>query len=135
MIDAVGVVRAWGNAQTSVSGAGQPVALGFLERRLRSPGRGAYALVDAVFDDQSTVGLDAEGLTSHWRLTIRILSATDAETAERGARALADALRQISATRPTAAGAQLLMATGIIITNEPIDDEPAFTVQADLYLS
>jgi hypothetical protein len=132
MTDAVAAVRAWGNAQAALVGAGNPIALGFFDaRRLRSPGRGCYAFVEA---DQDGFSLDAEGLTQLWRLSIGVRSATDKEAAERGALALADSLRAISATQPLAAGVRLLMAVSVVVNDDSsTDDEPLFTVQADLY--
>lgn len=134
MIDAVAAVRGWGNANASLVGQGRPVSLGFFQDRLRSPGRGCYALVGATFDD---FGLDAEGTTSLWRLSVSVLSATDAEAAEAGAFAVADALRGVSALSPTVNGVRLLLACNVNVAPDPTigDDEPASTVLADLYLA
>lgn len=131
MTDAVAAVRAWGNAQTALVGAGKPVALGFFDRRLRSPGRGCFGLVEA---DLSGDGVDAEGLTQLWRLSVGVYSPTDKEAAEQGALALAAALRAVSTTQPVAAGMRLLMAVGVVVDDDSSsDDEPLFTVKADLY--
>lgn len=134
MMDAVATVRGWANANTSLTGPGKPVALGFFEKRLRSPGRGCYGLVAAALAGD---GIDAEGTTSLWRLHVTVLSATDAEAAERGALALVTALRGISAAPPTVGGVRMLMATKVTADREPVvsDDEPTYTVQCDLYLA
>lgn len=130
--DVSDAVIEWGNAETSLAGAGKPISLGFFDHRLRSPNTGCYAVVQTDLDDG---GLDAEGTTNRWRLSVGVYSVTDYDAAERGALALAGRLRALSATRPVMSSAQLLMAAAVVVNRDgsPTDDEPVFTVLADLY--
>lgn len=139
--DLLNSVRTWGNTLTDLVGPGKPLALGFHERRLRSPQRGVYAVVEAVEDADLTV--DAEGTIVAARFTFSVYSATDAKAARTAGIALINSLRSLNAAPPgsvTTAESELVMVAEV--SGEPIDivnastssdDEPLYRVRGTVY--
>lgn len=129
-LDVTGALREWGNQQAQLVGAGKPLAAGFHNRRLRSPGRGCYALLSA---GDGGDGLTAEGATGWARVTATIYSATEKDAASTAALAYANALTAIASTRPAmpVSGVRLLMVANVTwpVLLE-VDDEPAYAVDA-----
>lgn len=88
-VDAESVVRAWLNSRTgTLVGVGNPLPLGVHLRALRSPDRGAYAIMERIggFDDRGDAPIDTA------RLSFQVYASTK-EAAAIAATALANELR------------------------------------------
>lgn len=126
--DIESALRTWGNARTDLVGKGKPLALGFFEQRLRSPGRGVYATLEA---SDGGDGPTAEGGISWARITAHVWSATDREAARRAAVSYMNHLSGLSAAPSVQGGVRLLMASEIAGPEwDPGEDEPGYTVTA-----
>ena len=131
-VDGESALHEWGNSLTSLVGSGRPLAKGFMRSRPRSPGRSCYATV-AV--DDTPDGLDAEGMTSAFGMTITVWSATDRESSRQAAVALVDELRALSRNTPTVGSTRLLMAAPVGWPEFVEDDSGEFrhTVETTIY--
>lgn len=135
-VDAEGAVRDWINSRTDLVGQGRPLQLGAHLGRLRSPGRGSYALLLRV---GGTGALTAERPVDQARISATIYGTTK-ETAAQAAVAYANAVQELDG-RPTAMG-PLVVCNTVDNLSGPlaIDDTDTnreqyrYVVDADFYL-
>lgn len=132
-VDASGTLRAWLNTLTTdLVGPGKPLALGVHFNRLRSPARGAYALLSQVGTPEQ---LTEETLTCQSRISASIYGMTKASAAL-AAKAYANALLQITTIKPVVGGVQIHTVDGISGPLEiPDGDEIRFLVDADVFFT
>lgn len=134
-IDSEGVLKEWVNSLSGpggLVGEGNPLALGAHLRRLRSPFRGAYALLSVV---GTPVPLVEERATAQARISASIYGVTK-ENAGRAAVAYANALTTVPVLKPVALGAQIHTVdaiTGPVYLGDI--DEERYLVDADVYFT
>lgn len=133
-LDTEGALREWVNSlSTTLVGPGHPLSLGAHLRRMRSPGKGCYALLSTIGGSDD---LTAESTTGWARISASIYSATSKEAATTGALAYANALRNISIVRPVTSKGRLIAVdsiTGPIYI--PDVDEERYLVDVDVHIS
>lgn len=122
----------WLNTRPELVGQGQPLAMGAVNKPLRSAAKGAYAYLYQLGGDNN---FSAEGGICRARISARIESLTE-KGAEDGALAYANALLRIPLDRPVVRGWRLLAVDAI---NGPGytgtgSDLESFIVDADIYV-
>lgn len=130
-VDVEAVLRAWLNSRSALVGPGNPLPLGCHLNRLRSPDRGAYALLERLggFDDPGEAPID------HARVSIQVYASTK-QAAAVAATAVANELRTYLDGTPRAVtvdGATRYLRGVESITgpsNYPDGDEDRYVVDA-----
>jgi hypothetical protein len=130
-VDATGILKDWINTQTALVGDGHPLPLGAHLRLLRSPGRGAYAMLSKVGGD---TGWTEEGVASRARISASIFGFTE-EEATAASIAYANTVTQIRAVKPIVRNCKIEMVDGItgpLVV--PSTQGVQYLVDVDLYL-
>ncbi|MCA1570788.1 MAG: hypothetical protein LC798_10825 [Chloroflexi bacterium] len=131
-VDARGIIRGWLNTQAALVGAGKPLPLGAHLRLLRSPFKGAYALLTIVDGSDELI---AEG-AHRARVSASIFGLSE-DGADRAAIAYANTIRALQRGNTPMAGAVCITVGGITgptDTRPPADAAAQRLVDADFYL-
>ncbi|WP_101791028.1 hypothetical protein [Nonomuraea indica] len=107
---AVGIVRNWLNDIDTLTGPGNPIALGAHRRHPRSPGHGAYVLLSRIGRAGDLV---AEDLIDSPRISASIYAGTD-EAAELAAVAYANAVIALSGSPSVIGDSRCLIADEVV---------------------
>ena len=132
---ALPAVRAWVNANTTLTGPGKPLTLGAFLETSRSPGTGAYALLSRVGRAGDLV---AEETVDSPRVSATILAGT-LEAAEVAAVAYANAVDSLRGVRAPMGDVTCLVADNItgplyVDLGRSTQEQYQFLVDADFYL-